>query len=140
MLRLSDTLAAKWGVKHGDSLCLQYKSASGSLHLGPLIGVMVSRANASAGDKLFGTTTAFCHEMTEACKIYGAAVLLLHTGGPEDGRRYRQGLALRGRWIRSTFPVPHVLYNRLTSRRYENYPHVQQFVSQAPKQAPHHHV
>ncbi|WP_284641159.1 YheC/YheD family endospore coat-associated protein [Paenibacillus silviterrae] len=131
MLRLSDTLAAKWGVKHGDSLCLQYKSASGSLHLGPLIGVMVSRANASAGDKLFGTTTAFCHEMTEACKIYGAAVFFCTPEDLKTAGDTVKGWHYAGRWIRSTFPVPHVLYNRLTSRRYENYPHVQQFVSQA---------
>src|SRR4051812_35280634 len=42
-LRLSSMLAAKWGLAKDDQLCIQYKSGTQTLLLGPLIGVMVSR-------------------------------------------------------------------------------------------------
>jgi hypothetical protein len=132
VLRLSDALASRWGLKHGDPLCIQYKASTKSLQLGPLIGVMVSRVYQSNSEKLFGATTAFCREMTEACKLYGAAVFFCTPDDLQGSSDTIKGWHYSGgRWVRSTFPVPHVLYNRLTSRRYENLSNVQQFIQHA---------
>lgn len=132
-LRISGAIAAKWGLSQGDQLCLQYKSGTRTIQIGPLIGVMVSRVHTASSDKLFGANTAFCREMSDACKLYGAAVFFCT---PEDlhgqsdtvrGWRYSGG----GKWEKLSFPIPNILYNRLTSRKLENRPNVQLFVNQA---------
>ncbi|WP_159881604.1 YheC/YheD family endospore coat-associated protein [Paenibacillus puerhi] len=130
-MRLSGALASRMGLTTGHQLCLQYKATSKALVLGPLIGVMVSRVYAGAPDKPFGANTAFCRELTDACKVYGAAVFF---STPDD--LIAQGDSVRGwhyagGWRKASFPLPHVLYNRLTSRKLENRPSVQQFIAHA---------
>ncbi|MEK8126801.1 YheC/YheD family protein [Paenibacillus filicis] len=131
VIRLSPSLAARVGLTAGQQLCLQYKSSSKALVLGPLIGVMVSRVYTGTPDKPFGANTAFCRELTEACKLYGASVFF---STPDDlvvqGDTVR-GWHYAGGWHKTTFPLPHVLYNRLTSRKLENRPSVQQFIAHA---------
>lgn len=131
-LRISGAIAAGWGLSQGDQLCLQYKSGTRTIHIGPLIGVMVSRVHPASSDKLFGANTAFSRELSDACKLYGAAVFYCT---PEDlhsqsdsvrGWRYTGN----GKWEKLSFPIPNVLYNRLTSRKLENRPNVQHFISQ----------
>ncbi|SDC08264.1 YheC/D like ATP-grasp [Paenibacillus sp. UNCCL117] len=131
VLRLNGALAARMGLTTGHRLCLQYKSAAKALTLGPLIGVMVSRVYAGTPDKPFGANTAFCRELTEACRLYGAAVFF---STPDD--LVAQGDTVRGwhyagGWKKAAFPLPHVLYNRLTSRKLENRSSVQQFIAHA---------
>ncbi|KEQ25598.1 YheC/YheD family endospore coat-associated protein [Paenibacillus tyrfis] len=133
VLRLSGSLASRCGLAHGDELCLQYKAGTRTIHLGPLIGVMVSRVYADSADKLFGANTAFSRELSEACRLYGASVFF---STPEDLRGQSDQvrgwrIKANGGWEKTTFPVPHVLYNRLTSRKLENRPNVQHFATQA---------
>jgi hypothetical protein len=128
-LRLSSSLATKLGLYQGVQLCLQYRSSKGTLSIGPLIGVMVSRLYADSSDRPFGAITAFCKEVTEACSKFGAYVFFIT---PDDMRAASQtisGHTYTGNgWSRKTFPLPNVVYNRLTSRKYENLVTVQLFM------------
>ncbi|WP_248930495.1 YheC/YheD family protein [Paenibacillus hamazuiensis] len=135
-LRLSDSLASKMGLTGGRQLCLKYSATSRTLSIGPLIGVMVSRVFSSSPDRPFGTITAFCREMTDACEEHGAFVYFFTPDDISPRSDTVKGYTYSGRWIRNSFPVPHVIYNRLTSRRYENRPVVQQFIQNAKL---HHH-
>ncbi|SDI20284.1 YheC/YheD family endospore coat-associated protein [Paenibacillus naphthalenovorans] len=131
-LRISRTLAAAWGLSQGDQLCLQYKSGTRTIQIGPLIGVMVSRVHPSSPDKLFGANTAFCRELSDACKLYGAVVFFCT---PDDLRGQSdtvQGWRYAGgeKWEKLNLPIPNVLYNRLTSRKLEKRPNVQHFINQ----------
>ncbi|WP_426452048.1 YheC/YheD family protein [Paenibacillus sp. S-38] len=130
-LRISGALAAKWGLFKDDQLCLQYKSSSRTLVLGPLIGVMVSRVHPGSPDKLFGVNTAFCRELTDACRLYGASVFFSTPDDLQAQGDTVKGWRYTGTWERMSFPVPDVLYNRLTSRKLENLENVQEFVSHA---------
>jgi len=131
-IRISQSLASRLGLVHGRQLCCQYKSGSRTIVLGPLIGVLVSRVYAGSADKPFGASTAFCREMSDACGVYGASVFFCTPnevqghGDTVPGWHYAGG-----RWTKGTFPIPDVLYNRLTSRKYENLKNVQQFISHA---------
>ncbi|WP_281885735.1 YheC/YheD family protein [Paenibacillus sp. YYML68] len=128
-LRMSPTLAAKLGLTQGMQLCVRYKASSKSLHLGPLIGVMMSRVHATATDKPFGANTGFCRELSDACKLYGAAVFFCTPDDLDGQGDTVRGWHYAGGWHKTAFPLPHVLYNRLTSRKLENRPSVQQFIS-----------
>jgi glutathione synthase/RimK-type ligase-like ATP-grasp enzyme len=134
VLRIHDSIAAKWGLIHGVPLCLHYKSSSRTIHIGPLIGVMVSRVHASSQERPFGAVTTFCRELDDACRLYGAAVFFVTPDEVNGLGDTVKGWHYAGRWAKRTFPLPHIIYNRLTSRKYENRANVQQFIRHAKAQ------
>ncbi|THF83754.1 YheC/YheD family endospore coat-associated protein [Cohnella fermenti] len=130
-LRIGHSLARRMGVSSGTPLRLQYRSASRSLALGPLIGVLVSRDYPDQPDKPFGAITMFCHELVDTCRAQGAFVYFFTPSGIQESLRSVRGWVLgSGGWRQSDFPAPDVVNNRLTSRKLENRPIVQQFVSE----------
>ncbi|PZE21455.1 YheC/YheD family protein [Paenibacillus xerothermodurans] len=134
VLRINDSIASRWGLSHGAPLCLQYRPASRSLHIGPLIGVLVSRIYKDLPDKPFGVTTAFCRELVHACSVYGSAVYFFT---PDELAGYEDtviGWQYTDRWENHAFPIPDVIYNRLTTRKLENLDNVQQFLRHAKTQ------
>jgi glutathione synthase/RimK-type ligase-like ATP-grasp enzyme len=138
IMRMNPALAAKLGLHHGATLCLQYKRSSETLRIGPLIGVMVSRVYTSSPEKPFGAMTAFCKEMTDACRMFGAQVFFftpdeMHAD-PQSihGHVYNQD-----QWSKKSFPVPNVIYNRLTSRKYESLANVQLFMKDVKARGTH---
>jgi glutathione synthase/RimK-type ligase-like ATP-grasp enzyme len=134
VLRINDSIAAKWGLSNGSPLCLQYKSTSRAIHIGPLIGVMISRVYSSKPERPFGAITTFCRELDDACRVYGAAVYYVTPDDLSGHGDTVRGWHYAGRWVKRSFPVPNVIYNRLTSRKLENRPNVQQFLQHAKTQ------
>ncbi|MFH5185677.1 YheC/YheD family protein [Paenibacillus sp. TAB 01] len=133
ILRINDSIAAKCGLTHGDVLCIHFKAATRTLHIGPLIGVLISRVYPGAVEKPFGAITAFCRELHDACKIYGASVFFFTPEECHSGETV-QGWHYTGKWVKRSFPVPNILYNRFTSRKLENRANVQQFIKHAKTQ------
>lgn len=127
-IRIHEHLASRLGLQHGAALTLSYKSGSRTLAIGPLIGVLVSRVYSHLQDRPFGAVTAFCKELTEACGQYGGFVYFFTPDDITAGAATVTGWTYAGRWVKRTFPAPDVLYNRLTSRKLENKPIVQQFM------------
>lgn len=131
-LRFNPILATKIGIHQGAQLNIHYRQNVGTLSIGPLIGVMVSRVYSSSHDRPFGAITAFCKEMTDACERYGAVVCFFPPGEMQANASSISAYAYaNGSWSKKTFPIPNVIYNRLTSRKYENLPNVQQFLKDA---------
>jgi hypothetical protein len=129
-MRLHETLAERLGLHQGAQLCMQYKPRTRMLCIGPLIGVMISRVNSKNNEKPFGAITSFCKELTDACAKYGAFTYFYT---PNDIRAVSQsvhGWSYSDHWHKKTFPAPDVVYNRLTSRKLENKPDVQQFMKE----------
>lgn len=58
-LRFNPVLATKIGIHQGAQLNIHYRQNVGTLSIGPLIGVMVSRVYSSSHDRPFGAITAF---------------------------------------------------------------------------------
>jgi glutathione synthase/RimK-type ligase-like ATP-grasp enzyme len=131
ILRLNDSIAAKWGLYPGIPLYLQYKPSHRALYIGPLIGVMVSRVHLGSADNPFGPLTAFCREFEHACSVYGAAVFFFTPDELSAHADMLKGWQYTDGWEKRTFPVPHVIYNRLTSRKLENKVNVQEFLRHA---------
>jgi glutathione synthase/RimK-type ligase-like ATP-grasp enzyme len=132
VLLMCASLASKWGLAHGDELCLQFNSDSRTIRIGPLIGVMLKRIYRKMPHKPFGVNTAFCRELTEACKQQSSIIYFFTHEDIQSQSESIKGWHYTGnKWSRSRFPVPNVIYNRLTSRKLENRANVQQFVKYA---------
>jgi glutathione synthase/RimK-type ligase-like ATP-grasp enzyme len=128
-LRLSESLAERLGLHDGAQVGIRYKAGNRTLSIGPLIGVMVSRVFPGVPDRPFGSITAFCRELVDACHAYGAFVFFFTVDDISTGQQM-EGWTFRGRWHKATFPVPDVVYNRLTTRKLENNPRVQHFLKE----------
>lgn len=127
-LRISEPLAGKFGLQNKAKLCMHYKSGSRTVSVGPLIGVLLSRIHSQAPDRPFGAMTAFCKELTDACELHGGFVYFFTPNDIVSGSGTVPGWCFKSKWTKRTFPVPDVVYNRLTSRKLENKPIVQQFL------------
>ncbi|GIP33690.1 YheC/YheD family protein [Paenibacillus sp. J2TS4] len=127
-LRMSEALAESLGLAHGITLCLNYQPSTQTMRIGPLIGVMVSRVSTLVPDRPFGSSTAFCQELSLACKKLGGMVYFF---SPEDlpiQSDKLNGWVYREKWSKASFPVPDCVYNRLTTRKLENSSKVQQLI------------
>ncbi|WP_027092054.1 YheC/YheD family protein [Cohnella thermotolerans] len=130
-MRVNQTLARKMGLLSGAPLRLQYRSASRTIALGPLIGVLVSRDDPDQPDKPFGGITMFCRELAETCRNQGAYVYFFTPSAIHSDLKNVEGWVYQaGGWRRTTMPAPDVVNNRLTSRKLENRPIVQQFIAE----------
>lgn len=129
-LRISQTLARRMGIYSGTPLRLQYQATTRTLALGPLIGVLVSRDHPEQSDKPFGDITMFCRELTDACRSQGAYVYFFTPSAIGASPSSVEGWVYSKGWHRMTLPSPDVVNNRLTTRKLENLPAVQQFLSE----------
>lgn len=128
-MRINHTLARRMGLHSGAVLRLQYRSASKTLVMGPLIGVLVSRDYPDQPDKPFGNITMFCRELADSCRAQGAYVYFFTPATIHADLKGVEGWVWgSGGWYRATMPAPDVVNNRLTSRKLENRPIVQQFI------------
>lgn len=129
-LRISQTLARRMGIYSGTPLRLLYQASTRTLALGPLIGVLVSRDHSNQPDKPFGDITMFCRELTDACRSQGAYVYFFTPNAIGSSLSSVEGWVYTKGWHRISLPAPDVVNNRLTSRKLENRPIVQQFMGE----------
>ncbi|MFD1957595.1 YheC/YheD family protein [Paenibacillus thailandensis] len=127
-LRVGQTLARKMGLSGNATLRMQYKADTSTLMLGPLIGVLVSRDYPQQSEKPFGSITMFCKELVDACRTHGAYVYFFTPNMIGSNANAVEAWVYADGWKRATVPVPDVVNNRLTSRKLENKPSVQQFL------------
>ncbi|MEX2461706.1 MAG: YheC/YheD family protein [Paenibacillaceae bacterium] len=128
-LRLQENLANHLGLHEGAQICIRYKRSTRTLHIGPLIGVMMSRVSTKDSEKPFSANTGFCKELTDACAKYGAFTFFYTPKGIVPNSQTVNGWSYSNHWHKRIFPIPNVVYNRLTSRKLENQPSVQKFIN-----------
>jgi glutathione synthase/RimK-type ligase-like ATP-grasp enzyme len=92
--------------------------------------VLVSRDHPQQPEKPFGDITMFCRELTDACLSQGAYVYFFTPDAIESSLSTVEGWVYTKGWHRLTLPAPDVVNNRLTSRKLENDPIVQQFMKE----------
>ncbi|ASS66446.1 MULTISPECIES: YheC/YheD family protein [unclassified Paenibacillus] len=130
VMKIGASLARQMGIPGGAVLRSSYKQSSSTLSLGPLIGVLISRDYPQQTDRPFGAITMFCRELVDACAAQGASVYFLTPDAAVSGSRI-EGWIYNGGWRKTSMPVPDVVNNRLTARKLENRPSVQQFFKEA---------
>jgi len=127
-MRISQLLARKMGIYANTSLRLQYRSDTATLAFGPLIGVLISRDDPAQKLRPFGSITLFCKELVDACAAQGAYVYFFTPDHIGSGSSTVEGWIYADGWRKAAVPAPDVVNNRLTSRKLENRPSVQQFL------------
>ncbi|MFC5984965.1 YheC/YheD family protein [Marinicrinis lubricantis] len=130
------SLASQLGLKQGMTVCGKYKARTNSLHIGPLIAVMMSRTYAAEGQP-FASNTAFCEELSEAIRMRGGVVYFITPSNIEKRSHSIQAKFYQNGWKSGTFPLPDAVYNRLTSRRYEGMRAVKQFIHETKQRGFH---
>ena len=124
----SDSLIARLGLHFAGPLGLRYNTGLKQIHIGPLIGVLVRRMNPASQEEPFGAITSFCKELTDACKQLGACVYFFTVNEMTSSASHLDGWHYTSAgWRKNRFPIPDVVYNRLTSRVLEDKPSVQHF-------------
>ena len=132
VLKLNPVIAEMLGFQRQASMKhfmhLKYTAYNTTLELGPLIGILVSKEHPDIPDNPFGAITPFCKEVAEACRIQGGQVFFFTPNHLNNNPASIQGWTYLDGWNRCRMPLPHVIYNRLTTRKLENLPSVQQFL------------
>lgn len=129
-LRISDNLSKKIGLPHGTQLRLLYKAGSQTIVIGPLLGVIINKIKSQSPGRPFGSITSFCKELTDACQAEGAFVYFFTPEHLNTSGQTLEGWSYYAGWRKSVFPIPDVVYNRLTSRILENKHSVQHFMKE----------
>ncbi|MCR8642063.1 YheC/YheD family protein [Paenibacillus sp. N1-5-1-14] len=128
-LRLQPNLASNLGLLSGSQLSCVYRPSSNTLTIGPLIGVIIRRIKASDPENLLGNNSSFGREFAEACNLYGASMFFFTHDDIHLDQPYVSGWTYHeDQWRKSHFPIPNIIYNRLTSRSIESSTTVQQFM------------
>lgn len=130
-MRIAYGLARQMGLLSNTTLRLKYGAASSVLALGPLIGVMISRDHPEMTDRPFGTITQFCKELVDASELQGAYVYFFTPNGIVGSAGTLEAWVYADGWKQHKMPVPDIVNNRLTTRKLENRPSVQQFLREA---------
>lgn len=127
-MRMNQSLARHVGLSSGATLRIHYAEKTSTLSLGPIIGVMVSRDYPKMLDRPFGSITMFCKELVDGCAEQGAHVFFFTPNGIPESSDSVEGWVYHNAWKRMTLPIPDIVNNRLTSRKLENKPRIQQFL------------
>lgn len=129
LFRLHPRVAAELGIHAGAELCLRHPGGR-VLSLGPLLGVLLTRIGNVSDKQPFGSISSFCRELTQAGEKHGVMVYFFSAGRLPGKTGRIQGWTYHNGWKQRMFPLPDVVYNRLTSRVVENRPEVQRFLQQ----------
>jgi len=131
LVRVSGSLASNMGLGRGAMLRASFRTSSQTISVGPVIGVIMSRASPQDTNRPFGDTTTFCRELVAAAKKEGAFVYFFTPADIGASHSTISGWTYDKGWKRGEFPMPDVLHNRLTSRKYEKMESVQKLFHEA---------
>ncbi|MCL6457817.1 MAG: YheC/YheD family protein [Gorillibacterium sp.] len=129
VFQLHPRLAAQYGLHRGATLCLRHQQGGRVLTIGPLLGVLLTRIG-DAPENPFGAISSFCRELITAGERLGVLVFFFSAARLPDKASTIQGWTYDNGWRLRMFPLPDVVYNRLTSRVVENREDVQRFLQQ----------
>jgi glutathione synthase/RimK-type ligase-like ATP-grasp enzyme len=117
---LSEELASEWGLSSGDTLHIQYDSKKRRVRLGPILGILTDQVYSSHSNGLFGPYTSYFREVTLAGRHSSTFVYIFTPGDVDLQNRQVMGWRYHlQKWVRHRFPLPDVVYNRISSRKTE---------------------
>lgn len=127
LVRISSRLAEQLKLSHQQTLNAYYDPSTRRLRLGPLLGVLMNRNVEGSENQLFGLMGDFLQECALAAMQKGMAFTVFPAEQVQLTEQAVRGWVYHNQsWELVTSPVPDVIYNRITSRRIERQPRVQQ--------------
>ncbi|WP_170109493.1 YheC/YheD family protein [Melghirimyces profundicolus] len=127
LIRISSRLAERLKIQNQKTLNVRYDSRNRRLHFGPLLGVLINRNVEGSNKQLFGLMARFLEECALASTQKGVCLVVFPPENIHLARKTVRGWEYRGnQWLQTEFPLPDAIYNRITSRRIERQPELQQ--------------
>lgn len=128
LIRISASLAQRLHLTQQLSTNMRYDPKGYVLRFGPILGILINQdLQETEPDQPFGAMTRFLEECILAGKNRGVVVTVLR---PEEiilkNKTVRGWVYEQNQWQKALFPLPDVVYNRITSRRIEAQPQLQQ--------------
>jgi hypothetical protein len=103
--------------KENEQSCLSFHLKRKSLNAGPLIGIMTSERN---NGSLAGNGPLFASIQTELTQRGGLSFVFTSESLKDDGADGYLFVPSENKWIPASFPLPHLVYNRIPFRKSEN--------------------
>ncbi|CFW96268.1 Endospore coat-associated protein YheC/D [Syntrophomonas zehnderi OL-4] len=129
---------------HFEKLQLNYCRVAGpAIKLGPVVGVLLARKTDKGYSLPTGKEGRILAEMNEAATKRNILMYFFYADGVNftrqiiNGHRYIASQKGKGKWVRASFPLPDIIYNRITSRSRERENHVQLFLQKAVRKSIH---
>lgn len=119
IIRMSSTLATELAFPNGQQIHMRYDRNKNTLVLGPLLGILVSSQH-TGQEMRYGKITPFCREVIRAARMKGVCAFAFTINDLQPGLQTVRGSVFKnGSWSTHHFPLPDVIYNRLSSRTQE---------------------
>ncbi len=127
ILYIDSHLAHRLHIKSPLTLRVKYDVQRRQLQLGPLLGILINtQAPEIQGEDPFGPLTRFLEECSLSTRNRGVCLTVFSPEGLNlDAKKVTGFFFDKKKWNKSTFPLPNVIYNRITSRRVERNPNLQ---------------
>lgn len=90
------------------------------LQLGPILGILVQSVDENQPQTPFGKLTGFAQEVLQIAQSKGVYAYLFTMNNLNSAQNFVIGWTYKdNKWKKNVFPVPHVIYNRISSRKLE---------------------
>ena len=127
LVRISSQLASRLNITNQKVLNVRYDPRYQRLRFGPLLGILMNRDLEGSDKQLFGLMARFLEECAQACMSKGVCMVVFPPEAMDTSQKIVHGWERQGnRWRQTTVPLPDAIYNRITSRRIEQKPELQQ--------------
>lgn len=103
-------------------ICCQYNAEEKNLKIGPLLSILSSSTIESKDvntEKPFGELTSYFQEFIQAAKEKHCIAYVLTLNEFKQEERVKGWIYQNGDWLLKDFPLPDVMYNRISSRKIE---------------------
>jgi hypothetical protein len=119
LIRIRKDIAENLLLFDGVQLNARYNEKENRLELGPVLGVLISHL-AKSSDDLFGSASSFCKEVVQGAKAKGALAYIFTMTDLYLDKQIVMGWTWQGeQWNQCPYPLPDIVYNRITSRKQE---------------------
>lgn len=120
LIRISSDLAEQLKINHQPWIRAHFDTNSLRLRFGPIFGILINTHPQEQLAQPFGLMTRFLNECTAAGGSKGVRIAVF-TPEHLDLKQNETAVWIRQnrKWRSTTYPLPDVIYNRITSRRIE---------------------
>lgn len=125
LIRISSQLSQALRLSEHLSVCASYDPHSHCLRIGPLLGILIN-TQPTLNQPIFGAMTRFLEECSLTGQERGVCVAVFTPEQLLSEKGITKGWLFQNKqWKSRELPFPDVLYNRITSRRIERKPRLQ---------------
>ncbi len=119
LLIIPSQIAKKLLLPNGIQIHAKYTN-NNELQLGPILGILIQNIQKNQPQLPFGKFTSFAQEVIQIAQTKGVLAYLFTIQDINQENDFVTGWTFKNnKWEKSSFPIPDVIYNRISSRTLE---------------------